>query len=187
MEYRGKVTSDLETNSESKTKKPLDFLRTSRPRTLTCIDVHDIWAFDNLVSKNTIATMLEIMSITNSNFHSVEPIHLPIVQNSMINGKFCPYHAVNPLLNLIRGLEVPIDPIADNKASETFKAKWSSAIKACVNGPVKSNLDPTTLPDDYFKSCQTEDQVGGGDQNGDEDEDGNEDQAREKIAKLEVS
>ena len=151
FEYVGKVAKDLETNTKSKVKKPLDFLKTSRPRTLTCMDVHDIWAFDNLISENTIAVILEIISMTNSNFHSVEPIHLPIVYNSMINGKFCSYHAVNPQLNLVRGLKVSIEPTRNNRASEVFKAKWTSAIDDCVKGPVKSNLKPLALPNDYYK------------------------------------
>jgi hypothetical protein len=143
---------DIVTMEEQDSKKPPVFLNTRGPRTLTCIDIHDIWAFDHLLSKNTIAVILEMISMTNSNFHSVEPIHLPIVQNSMINGKFSPYHALNTQLNLIRGLKISVDPASNNKASEVFKNKWTSAIEACAKGPVQSKLDPPSLPDDYHKA-----------------------------------
>jgi hypothetical protein len=143
---------DIVTMEEQDSKKPPVFLNTRGPRTLTCIDIHDIWAFDHLLSKNTIAVILEMISMTNSNFHSVEPIHLPIVQNSMINGKFSPYHALNTQLNLIRGLKISVDPASNNKASEEFKNKWTSAIEACAKGPVQSKLDPPSLPDDYHKA-----------------------------------
>lgn len=148
-QYVGKVSKDAETNTKPKSKKPLDFLKTTRPRTLTCIDIHDIWAFDDLLSENTIAVILEMFSMTNSNFHSVEPIHLPIVQNSMINGKFCTYHACNPQINKMRDLALPTDPTKDDRATNEFELKWASTVEACAKGPVNANLDPLMLPADY--------------------------------------
>ena len=146
--YVGKVSKDLDTGTRSVRKKKLDFLKTSGPRTLTCIDIHDIWAFDHLVSKNSIAVILEIMSMVNSNFHSVEPVNLPVVQNSMVNGKFCPYHACNPQLNKMRGLPLLSGP-TPKYTSEVFESKWLSAIEACIDGPVNSKLDPPVLLDNY--------------------------------------
>ena len=131
-----------------------DFLNTNRSRTLTCIDIHDIWAFDGLISKNTIAIIVEIISMTNSNFHSVEPIHLPIVQNSMINAICCPYLAINPFANLIRNFRISIDPTKNNRVQQVFEDNWQSTINSCADGPIKSTLDPKHLSDSYYEAYE---------------------------------
>ena len=136
-----------------------NILMTTKRRTLTCIDIHDIRSFNHFLSKNTIAVMLEIINLSSSNFHNVEPIHKPIVQNSMLSGKFCPYHAFNPMLNLMRNLPKIKNPI-ENYSTNTFMGKLPSAFEACAKGPIRANLEPKDLSNNYhvdkFKEVEAE-------------------------------
>ena len=104
--------------------------------------------------------MLEIINLSSSNFHNVEPIHKPIVQNSMLSGKFCPYHAFNPMLNLMRNLPKIKNPI-ENYSTNTFMGKLPSAFEACAKGPIRANLEPKDLSNNYHvdKFKEVEDEI----------------------------
>ena len=74
----------------------------------------------------------------------------------MMNGKFCSYHALNPQLNKLRNINpLIVNPAANDRASKVFEEKWSSTIKACIKGPVDSNLEPLNLSNDYYKEIES--------------------------------
>ena len=62
-------------------------------------------------------------------------------------------------MNMMRNLQIPIDPTKDNRASKEFILNWNSTVAACAKGFVNMNLDPTKLPDNYANSVYDENAV----------------------------
>lgn len=140
-------------------KKDLSVYRmiwSSKPslkRQYVCIVCDDLNLFDNLISKNTIALMKELIDLDTSNFHSVEPHLLPIVQDSLLNGTFSGYQDLNSMLRDMRKLESLPDPMKDYHTDILSKYAWDRGIEDAIMGPIDCPLRGD-LSSDYYKEVE---------------------------------
>ena len=112
----------------------------------TCISISGINHFENLVGINGTKLIKEIIDFAPSNFQNVDPLHLPIVQNSLLNACTCSYPSCNKNLLRDEGLiEVP-NPTINYNRTFTNDTLFKS-IKSCIIGPIDKIIPE--LPDDY--------------------------------------
>ena len=95
--------------------------------------------------------MREIIDFSISNFQNVDPLYKPIVKNSMLNGVFSPYYAINPMLQKARGdgedYSIIDDPLENyNKVFNGTDLKYS--IDSCIVGPIDKTI-PKLEEDNY--------------------------------------
>lgn len=144
--------TELESRAGTSTSAPkklkLEDKIIKRQRVMTCIASHSIEAFSNVVNENTMAIILQIIAHEISNFHNVEPMQLPILQNSMLYGKFCPYSPCNPMLKKYRGLNEPGNPISNYQEIFTHDA-WMRTVSNCIIGPVDAKV--SEIPNNYHQ------------------------------------
>jgi hypothetical protein len=125
-------------------------------RSLTCIAIHDIGLFEHLIGgKNGITLMREIFEFSLSNFQNIDPLHKPIIQNSVLNGTCSPYYELNPMLREIRGQSssVPLNPL-DNYSNRFTYANLETSIKSCITGPVDKILPG--IAENYYLDAEAE-------------------------------
>ena len=109
-------------------------------KSLLCIAGQDLGCFQHLVGATGLAVLRELANLDSSNLHSVESIHRPIVQDSLLNGIFSPYSELNPLLRGIRGLNSVRDPL-ENYHNTIFTAvTWSESVKLAAVGPLEDEI-----------------------------------------------
>lgn len=120
-----------------------------RQRVMTCIASHSIGAFSNVVNENTMAIILQIIAHETSNFHNVEHMQLPILQNSILYGKFCPYSPCNPMLKKYRGSNEPGNPVLNYQEIFTQDA-WMRTVSNCIIGPIDAKV--SELPTNYHQN-----------------------------------
>ena len=112
----------------------------------TCISISGINHFKNLVGQNGTKLIKEIIKFSPSNFQNIDPLHAPIVQNSLLTGSSCEYPSCNKNLLRDEGLiDVP-DPTINYNRTFTNDTLFKS-IKSCIIGPIDKTLPE--LPYDY--------------------------------------
>ena len=151
MVWNYEIAPETDTKSKAGVSKNVKIEKNQKikkKRVLTCIATHSIDAFTKVANLNTLAIILEIIAHETSNFQNVEPLHLPIVQNSMFNGKFCPYPSCNPMLRKYRGLNQPGNPVENYEEIFTQDA-WVRSVNKCIIGPIDAKV--TEYPDDYHE------------------------------------
>lgn len=108
-------------------------------RTNTCIICHGISSFRHFFDDRGNSLFRYILEFESSNFNNVDMLQLPLVQSSMLRGKFSPYYQVNPLLLDMKGLEKVSNPTQNY--SNVFTAKnWETSVRKCVIGPVEAEI-----------------------------------------------
>ena len=105
----------------------------------TCIVCSGMSSFAHLFDSNGVKLLKCILDFEKSSFHNVDKLHLPIVQNALINGKACPYYQVNPILCSMRNMPVISDPTIGYKSHYSLKS-WEESISRCIVGPVDSTV-----------------------------------------------
>ena len=141
-----------ETETENETQNPKFMFN----RKMTCLVVHDIGHFKHLVTKKGVKLINEIINFSNSIFDNVDPLHLRIVQNSSLNGMFCPYIECNKLMRRMKNLPVISDPLKSHKDWFT-QDRLEKSITTCSIGPVDKILPE--LPDVFSDSDSEDDEI----------------------------
>lgn len=121
-------------------KKPKLAVTRNLEKKHTCIICHGISTFKHLFDVRGNAILNYIIDFETSSFHNVDPLHLPMVQSSMIRGKFSPYYQINPVLLKIKGLDPLSNPTKNYSAKFTTKT-WQNSVARCVLGPVDTTVD----------------------------------------------
>lgn len=125
----------------------------SLKRKIVCISCENLNVFNNLVGRNTLAIIKELMDLDTSNYQSVESLNRPIIQDSLLNGVFSPYEDLNPFLRKMRSLENNSDPF-ENYFSKTLTASdWKNS---CLN-PIKGQIDCAIrvhLKPEYYETVE---------------------------------
>ncbi len=126
-----------------------------RKRSLTCISINNIDFLGHLIGdEKGVGLLKEIIEFSASNFQNVEPIHKPIVQNSMLNGIFSPYYECNPMIQTFRGDNFPLldDPLENYQnvfTSRSLDLSIKASIIGSVNKPPVIHTDPQSHRVDY--------------------------------------
>ena len=117
-----------------------------RKRCLTCIACFDVEKFaKKLVTPNTVNVIKKIANYTASVFDNVDPLHLGIVQNSSLYGKFSSYHLYNPILSRMRYRNIiPINPI-EAYLSNLTHSSLNNSIEKCIIGPTDLQVSIQSL------------------------------------------
>lgn len=120
-------------------------------RSLTCIACFDVKKFaKKLVLPNTVNVIKKIANYTASIFDNVDQLHLGIVQNSSLYGKFSSYHLYNPILSRMRYRNIiPIYPIQSYLSNLTHSS-LSNSIEKCITGPtdLQVSIQSLNIPED---------------------------------------
>lgn len=119
----------------------------NRIMSLTCVAVHNVSYFEHLCKDSTGSwtdLLKEIINFSLSNFQNVEQIHFPLVQNSMLNGVFCPYYEINPMFRKLRVLPELGNPLENYAVNSFDHAKLLSTIQDTTISSVMKKVSLTT-------------------------------------------
>ena len=126
--------------SESKRTKSIHsesgttFSPSPSKRSNTCIICQGISSFKHFFDARGNNLYKYILNFETSNFNDVDMLQLPLVQSSMLRGKFSPYYQVNPMLLEMKGLEKVSNPTETYSDIYTSK-NWQNSVEKCVRGP----------------------------------------------------
>lgn len=121
----------------------------------TCIVCNGMSSYSHLFDKNGINLLKYILDFEKSSFHNVDMLHLPMVQNSILNGKACPYYDANPIIRGMRNARPLSDPTTGFKKHFNYDS-WEKSIQRCIEGPVDRkvpSIDFVYDEKDPFESC----------------------------------
>ena len=151
------MNNEMNNETENPKQQKEKVLSIKFKRKMTCLAVHDICHFEHLVTKKGVKIINDIINFSNSNFDEVDSLHLPIVQNSFLNGMFCPYIECNKLLRLMKDLPVISDPLKSYK--DWFSQdKLEKSILACIVGPVDKILPELSVQNEFsYSNSDSED------------------------------